>query len=101
MDFTKILTDHYAVVVVLACLILGYLIKHTTFLKKIPNNDIPAILAVVGAVLNCVVNGPGIEMVVYGAFMGLTSTGLHQAFKSFIEGKSTEEDAADGVHDIE
>lgn len=59
------------------------------------------IAVAVGAVLNCVVNGPGIEMVVYGAFMGLASTGLHQAFKSFIEGKSTEEDAADGVHDIE
>ena len=87
MDFSM-LKDHFVVVVVLACLIVGYIIKHTSFLKKIPNDDIPAILAVIGAVLNGAVSGWSIENVVYGAFMGLASTGLHQAFKTFIEGKS-------------
>ena len=51
MDFTA-LTKYFVVVVVVACLIVGYIIKHTTFLNKIPNDDIPAILAVIGAVLN-------------------------------------------------
>lgn len=87
MDFTM-LKDHFVVIVVLACLIVGYIIKHTTFLKKIPNDDIPAILAVIGAVLNGFVSGWSVENVVYGAFMGLASTGLHQAFKSFVEGTS-------------
>ena len=86
MDFAAILTEHFVLVVMVACLVIGYIIKHATFLNRIPNNDIPAILAVIGAVLNSVVSGLSVESVVYGAFMGLASTGLHQAFKTFIEG---------------
>lgn len=88
MDFTA-LTKYFVVVVVVACLIIGYIIKHTTFLNKIPNDDIPTILAVIGAILNGVVSGWSVENIVYGALMGLASTGFHQAFKSFIEGNST------------
>lgn len=88
IDFT-ILTNHFVLVVLVACLVVGYIIKHATFLKKIPNDDIPVILAVVGAVLNAVVSGPSVESIVYGAVMGLASTGLHQAFVAFIEGKSS------------
>lgn len=86
MDFITILTEHFAAVVMVACLVVGYIIKHATFLKRIPNNDIPLILAVVGAILNCVIAGLSVESIVYGAFMGLSSTGLHQAFKKFVEG---------------
>lgn len=86
MDFAAILTEHFVLVVMVACLVVGYIIKHATFLNRIPNNDIPATLAVIGAVLNSVVSGLSVESVVYGAFMGLASTGLHQAFKTFIEG---------------
>lgn len=84
MDFTT-LTEHFVLVVLVACLVVGYIIKHATFLNKIPNNDIPVILAVLGAVLNAAVSGPSIESVVYGAVMGLASTGLHQAFGNFID----------------
>lgn len=92
MDFS-VLTQNFTPLVVIACLIVGYIIKHTDFLNKIPNNDIPAILAVVGAILNAFVTGPGVENVIYGALMGLASTGMHQAFKSFIEGsKDTKEE---------
>ena len=87
MDFT-ILTDHFVLVVMIACLVVGYIIKHATFLKKIPNDDIPVILAVVGAILNLIVSGMSIESAVYGAVMGLASTGLHQGFKTFVEGKN-------------
>ena len=90
MDFT-ILTDYYVLVVVVACLILGYIIKHATFFKWIPNDDIPVILAVAGGILNIVVSGISVESVVYGALMGLASTGAHQGFKAFVEGKSTNE----------
>lgn len=84
MDF-NMLTEHFVLVVVLACLVIGYIIKHATFLSKINNNDIPVILAVVGAVLNTIVSGLSVESIVYGAVMGLASTGLHQAFTKFIE----------------
>lgn len=89
MNFSSILTDHFVLVVVLACLIVGYIIKHATLLKKIPNDDIPWILAIFGGVLNIFVSGLSIESVVYGAFMGLASTGLHQIFKEFVESGRT------------
>ena len=73
-------------VVVVACLVIGYIIKHATFFKWLNNDNIPVILAVVGAVLNAVVSGLSVESVVYGAVMGLSSTGLHQAFGRFVEG---------------
>lgn len=85
MDFVTIFTDHFVLVVMVACLVVGYIIKHATFLKWIPNDDIPVILAILGAIVNTIVGGLSIESIVYGALMGLASTGLHQAFKQFIE----------------
>lgn len=87
MDFT-ILTEHFVLVVVAACLVIGYVVKHASFFKWIPNDDIPVVLAVCGAVLNPIVSGFSVETVVYGAVMGLASTGLHQAFKKFVENKT-------------
>lgn len=84
MDFS-LLNDYFVLVVVVGCLVAGYIIKHATFLKWIPNNDIPVVLAVVGAIVNCIVSGISIETVIYGAVMGLASTGMHQAFVKFIE----------------
>ena len=88
MDFS-ILNEHFVLVVMVACLVVGYIIKHATFLTWIPNSDIPVVLAAVGAVLNAIVSNLSVESVVYGAVMGLASTGLHQGFKSFAEGKNT------------
>ena len=90
MDFT-ILTEHFVLVVLVACLVIGYIIKHATFFKWIPNEDIPVILAVFGAVLNLAVSGLAIESVVYGAVMGLASTGFHQSFKTFVENAGSKE----------
>lgn len=84
MDF-NILNEYFVVVVMVACLVVGYIIKHASFLKWIKNDDIPVILAVVGAILNPIVSGLSVETVVYGALMGLASTGLHQAFKKYVE----------------
>lgn len=85
MDFT-VLTEHFVLVVVVACLVVGYIIK--TSFDKVPNKYIPTILAVLGAILNATVSGVSVETVVYGALMGLASTGLHQAFTRFIENKT-------------
>lgn len=87
MDFT-FLTEYFVMVVVVACLVIGYIIKHATFFKWLDNDNIPVILAVVGAILNVIVSGLSVESVVYGAVMGLSSTGLHQAFGRFVEGAS-------------
>ena len=89
IDFS-ILTEYFVLVVWIACLVLGYCIKHASFLSKIPNNDIPVILTVVGAALNCVVSGLSVESLVYGALTGLASTGAHQAFTKFIENVKSE-----------
>ena len=88
MDFT-VLYDYFTLVVVVACLIVGYIIK--TALDFIPNKYIPTILAVIGAILNGCLSGFGIETVVYGALMGLASTGMHQAFTRFLEKSNSEE----------
>lgn len=84
------LSEYYIPVVLVACLIVGYCIKHITWLEKISNEYIPAILAALGAVLACVSTASGgnpitLETIVYGAFTGLASTGLHQAFKQIID----------------
>ena len=36
MDFAALLTSHFLAVVVLACLVVGYIIKHDLPLKQIP-----------------------------------------------------------------
>lgn len=87
-DFT-VVSEYFVMVVLVACLVVGYIIKSS--LDFIPNKYIPTILACIGAVLNVVVSGLTVENVVYGAVMGLASTGMHQAFKQFIENNKTED----------
>ena len=87
MDFTT-LTDYFVLVVLVACLVAGYIIK--TSFDTIPNKYIPTILAVLGAVLNAIVSGVSVETIVYGALMGLASTGMHQAFTKFVENNESE-----------
>ena len=85
MDFTQ-LENYFVLVVVLACLIVGYIIKK--WIKDVDNKYIPTIVTVLGLVLNLFVSGFSIESAVYGALMGLASTGMHQAFKQYIEKKA-------------
>lgn len=90
MDFTTLLNDHFETVVVLACLIVGYLIKHT--FEFIQNKYIPMILALLGGGVNALVNGASVDSIVYGAFMGLASTGFYEMFRNFVEGRKEEDD---------
>lgn len=79
------LTEHYVPVVMAACLVAGYCIKHISWLDTVGNEYIPSILAILGAVLGCVAaGGVSLENVVYGAVTGLASTGLHQAFSQLL-----------------
>lgn len=81
--------DYYIPVVLVACLVVGYCIKHITWLEKVSNQYIPSILAILGAILACVANSSiTLDTVVYGAFTGLASTGLHQAFTRLINKKA-------------
>lgn len=84
MDFT-FLNEYFVAVVMVACLVVGYIIKHATFFKWLNNDNIPVVLAFVGAALNCLVSGFSVESIVYGAVTGLASTGLHQSFKNWID----------------
>ena len=78
------LTEYYVPIVIVACLIVGYIIKAS--LDFIPNKYIPLILAILGAIVCCVANTSiDLNTIVYGAFSGLASTGLHQAFTRVIE----------------
>lgn len=88
MDFMAIFEQYFVAVVVVGCLVVGYIIKHASFMKWLPNDDIPAVLAVVGAILNVIYGGLTLDTIVFGAFMGLASTGMHQIFKKFIENKT-------------
>ena len=84
--------DYYIPVILVACLVVGYCIKHITWLEKVSNQYIPSILAILGAVLACVANSSiTLDTVVYGAFTGLASTGLHQAFTRLINKKTESE----------
>lgn len=79
------LEKNYIFIVVVACLIIGYCIKHIPWLDKVSNQYIPTILAVIGAVLGCIANGCiSLDNIVYGALSGLASIGLHQTFKTLI-----------------
>ena len=84
IDFAE-LSKYFVLVVVVACLIVGYILK--TSFESFPNKYIPTVLALV---LNLAVSGMSIENAVYGALMGLASTGMHQAFTRFIEGQTEE-----------
>ena len=72
--------DFVVPIIVLACLVIGYVIKHTPYLDKIANAYIPLIVTVLGAILGVITSGLTIEAVIYGAVSGLASTGSHQAF---------------------
>lgn len=88
LDFTQV-TNYFVLVVLVACLVVGYILK--TSFTSFPNKYIPTVLALIGMTLNLAVSGLKIESAVYGAVMGLASTGLHQAFTRFIEGKNEDE----------
>lgn len=82
----EFISDYLVVIVTAICLCVGYVIK-----LIIPNGGvnryIPLIMAVLGVILNVWMNGFAFtpKILLGGLVSGLASTGLHQAFKQFIE----------------
>lgn len=87
MDLSYI-RQMYVPIVMAACLVIGYCIKHISWLDKVSNQYIPTLLAVAGAVLTCIDAGNvSLHYIVAGAVTGLASTGLYEAFRNLIEKK--------------
>ena len=80
----KFITENFVPVIVVACVLVGYIIKVTPPFAKIANNYIPLIVTVLGAIMGILANGMTLEAIVYGAVSGLASTGLHQAFTQLL-----------------
>ena len=63
----KFITENFVPVIVVACVLVGYIIKVTPPFAKVANNYIPLIVTLLGAVLGALINGLSIEAIVYGA----------------------------------
>ena len=83
MDLSFI-TDMYIPIIVVACLIVGYIFKK--WIKDVDNKWIPTIVTIVGLFLAGITSGWSVQSLVAGALSGLASTGLHQLFTQIIEG---------------
>ena len=72
------------VYVLVGCLVVGWLMK-----KFMPtdNKIIPMVLVIIGAIVFVLLEGMSVKNIIVGAFTGAASTGLHQVFKQYIEGK--------------
>lgn len=89
----EFLAKYSAPVVLGICLCVGYILKNVISTDKI-NKYIPLILGVLGVGVNCWVQldfTP--EVLLTGLFSGLASTGLHQAFRAFIDKFGKKKDA--------
>lgn len=81
----EFMSDYIVLIVVAACLCAGYIIKHLIPSDTV-NKYIPLIVGVLGVLINVWHNGFSVtpEILVGGLASGLASTGLHQAFKQFL-----------------
>ena len=81
------------VYVLVGCLVAGGLMK-----KFLPtdNKFIPLAMVILGAIVYLLLEGFSVENIIIGAFTGAASTGLHQVFKQYIEGKDLASTNGDG-----
>ena len=70
--------------VTILCLLLGFIVKK--WIKDIDNKWIPTIVAVVGVAVAVITSKEvTIAVIVGGALSGVSSTGLHQLFKQWVD----------------
>ena len=82
----SVISNYLVLAVILVCCCIGYVIK--TSLDFITNKYIPLIMACIGVVLNYFIAGYfNVNVLLGGMLSGLSSVGLHQAFKNLIENK--------------
>lgn len=90
---SEIISNLTLPVIVVACLVVGYIIKNYVPLN---NKHIPLLMALLGIALNYLINGyiSFEETVVSGALSGILATGLHQAFSNYVN-KSNDDQSDD------
>ena len=78
--------EYFEIIIIGVCLCVGYIIKNILPDDKI-NRFIPLIMGIIGIVLSLWTNGFLVtpEILLSGLISGLSSTGMHQIFKQFIE----------------
>lgn len=87
MDIINTIKEMYIPIVVIACLLVGWIVKK--WIKDVDNKWIPTIVFVLGGVLACVAqNKIDLNTVVAGCASGLASTGLYELFTQLIENPS-------------
>ncbi len=82
----EFISDYISIVALTVALAVGYIVKNFIPGEKV-NNFIPLIVAIVGLVI-CLWDANWIatpQIIATGLVSGLASTGLHEAFKKFIE----------------
>lgn len=80
MDF---LSEYVEVSTMVFCLVIGYIYSQY---PKLDNKHLPLIVALLGVLFNCWIKmevTPAI--VVVGMVSGLSSTGMHQLFKQYLD----------------
>lgn len=82
------LNNYMVLIVVAVCLCVGYVLKNLVQSTKI-NRFIPLIMAALGIFINMWISKFHItpEILLGGMISGLSSTGLYEAFKQFVEKK--------------
>ena len=85
----EFLNNYMVPVIIGICLIAGYIVKH--WINDVDNKIIPTLCAVLGVLVAFWINWGNITpgVLLTGLTSGLAATGLHQALKQFLEGKST------------
>ena len=58
---------------------IGILVKHLKIFKKVSNNYIPLILAIVGIVLNLIMNGVNFNSALAGFVTAMVCVGVHKS----------------------
>lgn len=87
MDIIAMIQEMYIPVVLIACLVVGYIVKK--WINDVDNKWIPTIVFVLGGILACVANQTiDLTTIVAGCASGLASTGMHQMFSQHIENKN-------------
>ncbi len=80
----EFLNNYLNVIIVGLCLLFGFIVKK--WVKDVDNKYIPTLVTVLGIVLAVWVQGAVTpEIILGGGLSGLASTGMHQAFKQWIE----------------
>ena len=87
LEITNIIHDYISIIIVVAGVGVGYVIKNTPKINEHLHGYIPLIVGSLGILLNVLQNGLGIEQAVIGLTSGLASTGLYEAYKNTIHNK--------------